>query len=68
MPEIRAKTPLQQEFWKEFSRFSLAFESHLNDIVGSTTPQEVEKLVGNTPEIIMKHYAGSTRNIQIPEF
>lgn len=34
----------------------------------SVTPVQVAKWVGNTPEIIMKHYAGTTLQIQVPEF
>jgi integrase len=29
---------------------------------------QVSKWVGNTPEIIMKHYAGTIRQVQVPEF
>ncbi|MEP0758690.1 DUF3596 domain-containing protein [Trichocoleus sp. DQ-A2] len=32
------------------------------------TPVQVAKWVGNTPEIIMKHYAGTTLQMQVPEF
>jgi len=32
------------------------------------TPQEVARLVGNSPEILMQHYAGCTRKITVPEF
>lgn len=34
---------------------------------GFTAP-EVAKLVGNSPEIIMQHYAGCTRKLTVPEF
>ncbi|MFB2919323.1 MULTISPECIES: tyrosine-type recombinase/integrase [Aerosakkonema] len=37
-------------------------------IEAGVTPVQVAKWVGNTPEIIMKHYAGTTRQIQVPEF
>lgn len=32
------------------------------------TVVQIAKWVGNSPEIIMKHYAGTTRQIQVPEF
>jgi hypothetical protein len=32
------------------------------------TVVQVAKWVGNSPEIIMKHYAGTIRQIQVPEF
>lgn len=34
---------------------------------GVTVPQ-IAKWVGNSPEVIMKHYADTTRQVQIPEF
>lgn len=32
------------------------------------TVVQVSKWVGNSPEIIMKHYAGTIRQVQVPEF
>lgn len=32
------------------------------------SPVQVARWVGNSPEIIMKHYAGTTLNFQVPEF
>jgi integrase len=40
---------------------TMALESNVS------VPQ-VAKWVGNTPEIIMKHYAGTLRQVQVPEF
>jgi hypothetical protein len=31
------------------------------------TPKEVASLVGNTAEVIMKHYAGLIRPVVVPE-
>jgi integrase len=29
--------------------------------------KDVAKWVGNSPEVIYRHYAGSKRNLQVPE-
>jgi integrase len=30
--------------------------------------KDVARLVGNSPEVIYKHYAGKKRNLEVPEF
>ncbi len=32
------------------------------------TVTQVAKWVGNSPEIVMKHYAGTIRQVHVPEF
>jgi len=34
---------------------------------GLTLP-DVARLIGNSPEVCLKHYASSLRNLQVPEF
>jgi len=37
-------------------------------IEAGVSPVQVAKWVGNSPEIIMTHYAGTLRRVQVPEF
>jgi integrase len=37
-------------------------------LAAGLSPQDVAKLVGNSPEMIYKHYAGVSRNLRVPDF
>jgi hypothetical protein len=31
------------------------------------SPKDIARWVGNSPEILMRHYAGANRNLAVPE-
>jgi integrase len=56
-----AKLKHRKPYQMRHTFITLALESGLS-------VQDVAKLVGNSPEIIYRHYAGSSRSLQVPEF